>query len=311
MHHFKYSILALTFGVLVSCKDQEPQQAMHVETTSKTKELNTLKKDAFAPSSEFKSYWYAGKAEITSYKLEQARYGEMRDGTAVLVFVTEDFLPKEQVKADNYNKANTAVLKLNATKDFNTGIYPYSIMQSTFYPVDNNKHALKITCSVQEWCGHVYSQLNNRSQFEVESYSYFESEGDQDYKLDKAILENELWTQLRVDPTSLPTGTIEVIPSFEFIRLKHIELKPYKAQAELTQSSYKITYPELNRTLTINFNSNFPYDISSWEDTYKDGYGANAKVLTTNATRLKTINSDYWSKNSNADEVLRETLQLD
>ena len=310
MSYLKYFVLTLVFGVIVSCKDQEPQQSMNVETVSETETLATLKNDAFVPSSEFKSYWYAGKAEITSYKLEQARYSELRDGNAVLVFVTEDFLTKEQVKADRYNKANTPILKLNATKNFNTGIYPYSIMQSTFYPVDNNRHAMKITCSVQEWCGHVYTQLNNRNQFEIESHSYFESEGDQDFKLDKTILENELWTQLRIDPTSLPIGEIEIIPAFEFIRLKHIELKAYKAIAELTKGSYKITYPELNRTLTIDFSSLFPYEISSWEDTYKDGYGANAKVLTTKATRLKTINSAYWSKNKNADEVLRETLQL-
>ena len=30
---------------------------------------------------------------ISSYKLEQARYGEIRNGKAVLVYVTEDFLP--------------------------------------------------------------------------------------------------------------------------------------------------------------------------------------------------------------------------
>jgi len=47
-------------------------------------------------SQEFKDYWYAGKAEISSYKLEQARYGELRDGTAALIFVTEDFLPEVQ-----------------------------------------------------------------------------------------------------------------------------------------------------------------------------------------------------------------------
>ena len=42
-------------------------------------------------SQEFKGYWYAGKAEVSSYKLEQARYGEIREGNAVLVYVTEDF----------------------------------------------------------------------------------------------------------------------------------------------------------------------------------------------------------------------------
>ena len=310
MQHLKYFILTLFIGLIYSCKKQEPQQTSKVETISKTEDTNVTYKEVFIPSEEFKSYWYSGKAEITSYKLEQARYGELRDGTAVLVYVTEDFLPETQVKADRYHKDNIPVLKLNATKNFNTGIYPYAIMQSTFYPVNNTKHALKVTCSVQEWCGQVYSQLNNRAQFEIESHSYFESEGDKDFNIDKTILENELWTQLRIDPTLLPTGTLEIIPSFEFIRLKHIELKAYEAKAELAEGSYTITYPELNRTLTINFNSNFPYDITDWEETYRDGYGKTAEVLTTKATKLKTINSAYWSKNSNSDEVLRETLQL-
>ena len=33
-------------------------------------------------------YWYAGEAEITSYELNQARYGEIHKGKAVTVFVT-------------------------------------------------------------------------------------------------------------------------------------------------------------------------------------------------------------------------------
>lgn len=309
MQYFKFFVLILLFGFTYSCKQQESQHKTHNDTALNTKATN-IESDVFIPSEDFKSYWYSGNAEITSYQLEQARYGELRDGKAVLVFVTEDFIPEKQVKADQYNEANTSVLKLNTTKNFNTGIYPYSIMQSTFYPVENNQHALKVTCSVQEWCGQAYSQLNNRKLYEIISHSYFESEGDQDYKLDKAILENEIWTQLRIDPSSLPTGTIKMIPSFEFIRLKHIEFKAYKAIAELIKNSYSITYTELNRTLTINFNADFPYEISGWEDTYKDGYGLNANVLTTKATKLKTIKSAYWSKNRTTDEVLRETLQL-
>ena len=168
---------------------------------------------------EFKSYWYAGEAEITSYSLEQARYGELRKGTAALIFVTEDFNPKKQVKADVSGPDNVSVLKLNATKNFNTGIYPYSIMQSTFYPLSYQGHAIKVTSSMQEWCGHVYTQLNNRNGFEVKSHSYFESESDQELNLEKHILENELWTQLRINPNALPTGEHLVIPSFEYIRL--------------------------------------------------------------------------------------------
>ncbi|MFL1011545.1 septum formation inhibitor Maf [Flavisericum labens] len=259
----------------------------------------------------FKKYWYAGEAEISSYKLEQARYGEIRKGKAVLVYVTEDFLPNIQVKAGNQNNKNIPVLKLNATKKFNTGIYPYSIMQSTFYPVSNSQHALKVSSSIQEWCGHVYAQLNNRQQFEVVSHSYFQGEADQSFKLEKTILENELWIQLRINPKSLPTGNLEIIPSPEFTRLKHVPIKAYRAEATLTKNRYSVDYPELNRKLTITFNPDFPYDIISWEETFKSGFGANAQVLTTKATKLNTIKSAYWQKNSNSDEVLRQTLQLD
>lgn len=302
---------AFCFGMLLSCNEKQAStdQAVLTETVSKTS-TQTTSKPEFIPTQDFKTYWYAGEAEITSYRLEQARYGELRDGKAVLVFVTEDFLPNEQVKADDYNEYNTPVLKLNATKNFNTGIYPYSIMQSTFYPVSNHKHALKVSCSVQEWCGHVYSQLNNRTQFEIVSHSYFESEADQKIQLGKAILENELWTQLRIDPSSLPIGDLDIVPSLEFIRLKHVELKAYHAKATLNNGSYAITYPELNRNLTIQFNTEFPYEILGWEETFQSGYGSNAKTLTTKATQLKRIKSAYWSKNSNANSALRDTLLL-
>lgn len=295
---------------MASCKNETPNKTLAAHNSpANTKDTSTRSPQPL--SDAFKAYWYAGNAEISSYKLEQARYGEIREGSAVLVFVTEPFEKNLQVKADYHDDSNIPVLKLNATKNFNTGIYPYSIMQSTFYPVSNNQHALKISCSVQEWCGHVYAQLNNRSKFEFKSHSYFQSEADQDIKLDKAILENELWTQLRINPKSLPTGNFEAIPSLEFIRLRHLDAKAYKASASLTNNTYSITYPELNRTLSITFNSEFPHQIEGWTESFKSGFGANAKVMTTKATKLKTIKSDYWSKNSNTDEGLRKDLLLD
>ncbi len=47
--------------------------------------------DAVPPTETFKQTWYAGKAELSTYNLQQARYGEIRNGEAVLIFVTEDF----------------------------------------------------------------------------------------------------------------------------------------------------------------------------------------------------------------------------
>ena len=115
---------------------------------------------------------------------------------------------------------------------------------------------------------------------------------------------------MRIDPKSLPTGDLQIIPSLEFTRLKHVPVKAYKALAKLSDQSYSISYPGLNRTLTISFNPDFPYDILGWEESFKSGFGTNAKTLTTRATKLKTIKSAYWNKNSNENEVLRDTLQL-
>ena len=185
------STLVLCFGVLASCGETAVKETKEVamNTSSEALPSNSPKK----PLSEtFKKYWYAGNAEITSYQLEMARYGEIREGKSVLVYVTEPFAAGKQVKADRSNPSNIPVLKLNATKKFLTGIYPYSIMTSSFYPVSNDQHAIKLTNSVQEWCGQVFAQLNNKSQFEVNSFSYFESEGDHQFKLDKAILELSL-----------------------------------------------------------------------------------------------------------------------
>jgi hypothetical protein len=305
----KFLCLSIIIGITtISCKNNNSSYDI-VENESTSNELEPLK-NRNPLSQEFKDYWYNNEAEITSYKLDQARYGEIRNGSAVLVFVTEPFLQQEQVKADRNKSSNIPVLKLNASKTFNTGIYPYSIMQSTFYPVANNQHALKISCSVQEWCGHVYTQLNNREDYDITSHSYFESEADESFSLNKSILENELWIQLRVDPKSLPTGIIEVIPSFEFLRLRHVPFKAYSATAKLSSNSYSITYPELNRSLSIQFNSEFPFEIEGWEETFISGFGERAKELTTRATKLKTIKSDYWNKNTNADNSLRESLEL-
>ena len=295
------SITTTLLLLSVSCKNNETNK-----DKTQVKELTTNDTKYRVVSQEFKDYWYAGEAEITSYKLEQARYGEIRNGHAALIYVTEDFLPNIQVKANNQNPENISVLKLNATKKFNTGIYPYSIMQSTFYPISKEQHALKITSSIQEWCGQTYTQLNNKSDFEITSHSYFEGEADQNYRLEKTVLENELWTQLRLDPKSLPTGDLQIIPSLEFVSLKHIELKPYLANLTLNANSYIINYPELNRKLSINFNENAPFEILDWTESFKSG----TEILTTTATKLVTIKSPYWNKKSSKDSVLRKTLKL-
>ena len=258
----------------------------------------------------FNNYWYNGQAEISSYKLTQARYGDIYEGTAVNIFVTEDFLPKKQVKADYKDEKNIAVLKLNSTKKYLTGIYPYSLMSSTFTPINYHEKSLKISFSAQEWCGNTFVQLNNKENFEIDYHSYFESNADRKLSIEKEILENELWNQLRVSPENLPLGNHLIIPSFEYLALNHQKIKSYKAEVSIKHvgnlSNYTIYYPELKRTLIIKFSKEFPYTIEGWEEIFFQ----RGKELKTIAEKIKTIKSAYWGKNKTTDTEERKSLGL-
>ena len=132
--------------------------------------------------------------------------------------------------------------------------------------------------------------------------------------MEKNILENELWNKLRINPGGLHLGELEVIPSLEQIRLTHKKIKPYIAIASITVkdeiNSYSLTYPQLDRSLTINFSTAFPHTIESWADEFKSGYGVNAKILTSKATKIKLLKTPYWQQNGNKDIILRERLGL-
>ena len=112
------------------------------------------------------SYWYQGKAELTSYELDQARYRDNHPGEVVLIQVTEDFLTDKQVKNDHYKNPNSIpILKTNLMKKFTTGLYDYSIMNSVFTSVDPayGIKTLKTTFSSQDWCGQSFLQANLRN----------------------------------------------------------------------------------------------------------------------------------------------------
>ena len=272
----------------------------------------------------FGDYWYQGKAEITSYDLKQARYGELHDGDAVLIFVTEDFSEKKQVKLDRPDEAGddaVKVLKLNALRNFNTGVYPYTVMTSAFTPLDRDRYprTLKITTSVQEWCGHAFVQLNLQDdQYRVHQYSYFESEGDRNEELDAVITEDEIWTTIRLNPDDLPTGEVTMIPGTLYQRFDHTAWRTVNATAILMPETYEpevmvynlVYYPELNRTLTIRFRRDFPHEIESWEEVEFASDGTTKELVTT-AVRNKRLMLDYWTKNSVVDVELRRELGLD
>jgi hypothetical protein len=272
--------------------------------------------------SEKDAYWNAGKAEITSYSLEQARYGEIRIGEAVMVFVTEPFSITKQVKLDQPESAadnKQDILKLNFTRKFLTGIYPYSVETSVFLPYNQEgtrQEAIKFNNTVQEWCGHTFTQFNHqKDHFSWVQYSYFESEGDHSGTIQDVIPEDELWTLIRMAPDKLPVGDINVLPGLHFLRFSHEEIKSYAATGKLESGvdgkvAYSLHYPHNNRLLTITFNAAFPYEIEYWEETYRDGWGESASVLTTRGTKKARLMDDYWNHHANQDSTFRNVLKM-
>ena len=264
-------------------------------------------------SPESQTYWFDNTAEITSYKLTQARYGELREGTAVMVFVTEPFSTKYFTKADEHRRGNVQVLKMNLTKNFETGIYPYSMMTSTFYPMDGSASSLKLSASCQEWCGQTYVEMANKGVFYFDIRSYFQGEI-QKASVRNGFLEDDIWSCIKLHPEALPQGNLSMVPSMFYTRMLHVDTKAYPCTGQLTKGDkmnrYTLHYPDLNRTLEIDFSSTFPYEIEAWKERYPDGFGDHKKMLTTEAVKMKSMKTAYWQKNQNIHLSLRDSLGL-
>ena len=209
-----------------------------------------------APSSaqDFWQHWGDGKAELNGYTLKQPRYGALREGKAVLVFVTEDFSDALRVKADpgRHPAADVyPVLKLNAVRDFQTGIYDYNVMTSAFLRVAPGWPVAKVSFSSQEWCGHVWHQItprNGRLQGLFHSYFDGEADGTDDLPFPKdGVLEDALPILFRRwNGAYLKAGearTVPFLPSLLWVRLNHRPLAWTTANVARAASPRAVTMP--------------------------------------------------------------------
>ncbi len=274
---------------------------------------------AFGPTSPAlpaptRNYWYQGKAEISTFDVEQRRYGQMRRAQEIFVFVTEDFSAQKHVKLDHPETAGTdrvPVLKLNALRRFTTGIYDYSVMMSVFSPTGiRPSRALKATWSIQDWCGQVFAQANRQpnESYRIRLFSYFESEGDREDALSADWLEDELWTALRLHPERFEqVENASVMPSMLFFRFKHQPLRPYTASIRIEkgerESALLLRYTDLPRHVRIQFETAWPHRILSWEETDNG-------QLTSRGTLRRILMSDYWNRNDNDSAPWRDSLGL-
>jgi len=131
--------------------------------------------------------WSDGYAEVSTYQLLMPRYGEPREGESIMIFVSETFSERQRVKADsgkNPKSDEFPVMKLNWQRNYQTGIYDYSEMLSSFLglaPIAGRPLGTlaKASFSRQEWCGHMFAQaLFDANRIRISGTSYFDGDAD-------------------------------------------------------------------------------------------------------------------------------------
>jgi hypothetical protein len=209
-----------------------------------------------APSvaQDFWSHWGDGKAELNGYALKQPRYGALRSGTSILIFVTEDFSDSLRVKVEaGEHPASDVypVLKLNAVRAFPTGIYDYNVMTSAFLRIAPGWPVAKVSFSSQEWCGQVWHQIVPRDgKLAGLFHSYFDGEADGAdtlaYPRD-GILEDALpvvlrgWNGVYLKPGE--SRAVPFLPSLLWSRLNHRRLAWTTARIARAPGGSAVTVP--------------------------------------------------------------------
>ncbi len=282
---------------------------------------------AFLPGNnnvDFWKYWGDGKGELSSYRVTVSRYGELREGYSVLVFVTEDVSRSTRIKVESNQTSQqdrVPVLKLNRVVKFTTGLYDYSLLTSTFSSVDSELgrpafEPLKISFSAQEWCGHVFQMLlPQRDEVELTVHSYFESEGEQKRNLKlpgNAVFEDNLPIWIReLAGEKLPPGQkreLHILPSSWALRAAHREIafQPgwiIKEEGEVLKTaagespSWHWTWQVGDRTETYWIEKNYPHRILKWNSS--DGGKGDL---------VKSVRLPYWQLHNNADLPYRDQL---
>jgi hypothetical protein len=269
----------------------------------------------------FDRTWNDGKGELDGYDLIQPRYGELRHGRAVLIYVTEPFSRSRRVKVekpDANDPDQLPVLKLNLVKRFQTGIYDYGLTTSVFTDPARGFAPLKVAFSSQEWCGLVYEEMRfDPGRVSLDRRSYFEGEtGSGSVPVgDDAVSEDALFVQLRqldrerLDPAG---GARQLVPGATFRRLLHqpfalspttIAWAPQESSVTVPAGTFAAREASYTRadgvSCAFQVEAAYPHRLVAW----KCGDGEEARL--TGSTRLP-----YWQTHGEGDEKLLQQLGL-
>ena len=266
----------------------------------------------------FWSHFSDGRAEVNGYTLIQPRYGQLRHGHAVMIFVTEPFSRARGVKVDRYEPNNVdhfIALKLNHLRHFQTGVYDYSLMTSVFSEPAAGMRTHKVAFGAQEWCGLTWETtrwLSDSPQLRIESY--FDGESSTTELQDAGESEDAIWILARGllsgGPGHQGLGS-PVVGNAATRRLKHLPAQSHdahfkwkgKAKRLVPAGEFDVRIAEWTRAdrvrCTIDIEITPPYRVVSCA--CDDGEAGRL----TGSKRLA-----YWEKSKLKDEELLKGLGL-
>lgn len=267
-------------------------------------------------SSRFWEHWGDGRAELSTYRIRTVRYGEPRQGELVLIYVTEPHDRRAWIKDDDATEPHRVeVLKLNVSLKFMTGIYPYSVMTSVFSPVDDwggsRFRPVKISTSVQEWCGNTHHELwPGTDGFRSLRLSYFAGEGERMSRTsapEGTLYEDALLIQLReLDGPFAGGGNWEgrLVPSLWDVRRGHGRAEPLPATITREElrggEGTRFTVRRGDEERHIDVEKRYPHRILGWSTSAGD------TVELVQSRRLA-----YWRLNDSGGARFRAELGLD
>ena len=275
------------------------------------------------------SHWGDGKAEVNGYAIQSPRYGQDRPGEAVLVFVTETLTHSKRVKTDGNQADTLPVMKLNAIHDFQTGMYDYNLMTSTFVPLNGETPRgipTKISFSMQEWCGNTYAEATTVHQYgepvtaiRLQSHNYMDGQGGTTMNLplrQHGISTDALPILVRgIAGQLLEPGETQPVNLLPRMADSHMNQVPWSWQkAVFSRSSttkktrvpageyetFSMTVkPATGTTVTYLVDTNPPHRIIGWETDNGE------KASLTGSIRTK-----YWNRQAAEHAILRSDLGL-
>lgn len=151
--------------------------------------------------------WDDGRAEIDAYDASTRRYDILRPFTAYLIVVKEDCSRAQLVKADPGHdpKDLVTVLKLNHVLNYQTGIYSYHQMASSFFERDT-MDLVKFSLTSFEWCGNSYKEYTRRDgKASLHVHTYWDGQAEATYDLPSGP-DVVLYDQVPLWIRSLPQG---------------------------------------------------------------------------------------------------------